>query len=224
MDFNLRPIGLKVNDEHKNLRPIGFSCKIQAMKKGEATRAHIIEKSAPVFNRLGFGNTSLAVLMEATGLEKGGIYRHFESKEELACEAFDYAVTQVRSVRVDPLARLASGIEKLETYIGEFATIGSPIPGGCPIFNTAVENDDGNSTLKKKALHAYKRWIEDLTAIIEQAIREGALKKNVDAERFAVFLMCSLEGGLVAKNLTQKTAILADISNELMSVLDSKRA
>ena len=29
--------------------------------------------------------------MDATGLEKGGIYRHFESKEELAAEAFDFA-------------------------------------------------------------------------------------------------------------------------------------
>jgi len=29
--------------------------------------------------------------MEATGLQKGGLYRHFDSKEELAQEAFDYA-------------------------------------------------------------------------------------------------------------------------------------
>jgi len=29
--------------------------------------------------------------MEATGLEKGGIYRHFASKQQLASEAFDYA-------------------------------------------------------------------------------------------------------------------------------------
>jgi AcrR family transcriptional regulator len=29
--------------------------------------------------------------MEATGLEKGGIYRHFDSKQQLAAEAFDYA-------------------------------------------------------------------------------------------------------------------------------------
>jgi len=29
--------------------------------------------------------------MRATGLEKGGIYRHFSSKEAMAAEAFDYA-------------------------------------------------------------------------------------------------------------------------------------
>jgi len=30
-------------------------------------------------------------LVRETGLEKGGIYNHFGSKEELALEAFDYA-------------------------------------------------------------------------------------------------------------------------------------
>jgi TetR/AcrR family transcriptional repressor of nem operon len=33
----------------------------------------------------------MAALMEATGLEKGGIYRHFSSKQAVAAEAFDYA-------------------------------------------------------------------------------------------------------------------------------------
>jgi len=42
-------------------------------------------------NERGLEGTSLADLMEATGLEKGGIYRHFPSKEAVALEAFEYA-------------------------------------------------------------------------------------------------------------------------------------
>ena len=34
---------------------------------------------------------SLADIMRETGLEKGGIYNHFSSKEQLALESFDYA-------------------------------------------------------------------------------------------------------------------------------------
>ena len=36
-----------------------------------------------VFNRQGFVGASLRNLIEATGLEKGGIYNHFGSKEQL---------------------------------------------------------------------------------------------------------------------------------------------
>ena len=47
------------------------------MRKGEATRQRIIAEAAPIFNQRGFVGCSLADLMEATGREKGGIFRHF---------------------------------------------------------------------------------------------------------------------------------------------------
>src|SRR5215813_8035692 len=84
------------------------------MRKGEATRREIIEKAAPIFNQKGFEGASLSDLMAATGLEKGGIYRHFESKEELAAEAFDYAFKSAFETRMQDLERVPNGIEKLK--------------------------------------------------------------------------------------------------------------
>lgn len=47
------------------------------MRKGDETRQEIIRKAAPIFNRKGYSGAALADLMRATGLEKGGIYRHY---------------------------------------------------------------------------------------------------------------------------------------------------
>jgi AcrR family transcriptional regulator len=60
------------------------------MSKGERTLRKILEKVAPIFNKHGYEGSSLTDVMAATGLRKGGIYRHFASKEELSAEAFDY--------------------------------------------------------------------------------------------------------------------------------------
>jgi TetR/AcrR family transcriptional repressor of nem operon len=60
------------------------------MTKGEQTRKKIVETAAPIFNQHGYKGSSLNDLIEATGLNKGGIYRHFSTKEGLAAEAFDY--------------------------------------------------------------------------------------------------------------------------------------
>ncbi len=68
--------------------------------------------------------------MEATGLKKGGIYRHFSSKEELAAEVFDYtweAAWRARLVHVDDKA---NGIEKLKQLIANFIDHRSPLPAG----------------------------------------------------------------------------------------------
>lgn len=46
-------------------------------------------QAASLFNQRGFEGSSMSDLMAAAGLEKGGIYRHFSSKEELAAEAFE---------------------------------------------------------------------------------------------------------------------------------------
>ena len=62
------------------------------MRKGEQTREVIVQRAARLFNEQGYYGASLSDIMRATGLEKGGIYNHFGSKEELALEAFDYAV------------------------------------------------------------------------------------------------------------------------------------
>src|SRR5712692_10457785 len=66
------------------------------MSKGEQTREMIIARSAQLFNRQGYFGSSLSDIMRETGLEKGGIYNHFKSKEQLALEAFDYAFALVQ--------------------------------------------------------------------------------------------------------------------------------
>ncbi|WP_342774694.1 helix-turn-helix domain-containing protein [Paenibacillus dokdonensis] len=67
------------------------------MKKGDRTREHIIMKSAEIFNQRGYAGTSLNDIIADTGIKKGGIYRHFASKDEIALEAYNYAARMVSS-------------------------------------------------------------------------------------------------------------------------------
>ena len=44
------------------------------------TKKEIIEKSAPIFNVHGYAGTKIQMLVDATGYQAGGIYRHFKDK------------------------------------------------------------------------------------------------------------------------------------------------
>jgi TetR/AcrR family transcriptional repressor of nem operon len=59
------------------------------VSKGDETRERIIARAAPLFNQRGYAGAAMSDIMAATGLEKGGIYRHFGSKESLAHPSFD---------------------------------------------------------------------------------------------------------------------------------------
>src|SRR5690242_17531210 len=112
--------------------------------KGEQTREMILQKAAQVFNRRGYFAVSMSDIMEATGMEKGGIYNHFTSKDDLALQAFDYAVDLVRQSYAAAVKGHYNAIDRLVAIIGIFRgiTAGDPLPGGCPVFKTALTVDD----------------------------------------------------------------------------------
>jgi AcrR family transcriptional regulator len=102
------------------------------MTKGESTRQRIIEQAAPLFNQRGFEGCSMQDVLEATGLEKGGVYRHFASKEELAAEVFRYSWTRAAKLRREGLDEVHGAVGKLRFLVRRFADTTGPIAGGCP--------------------------------------------------------------------------------------------
>src|ERR1700749_3007665 len=118
------------------------------MTKGEETRREIVEKAGPLFNQKGFEGTSVSDLMRVTGLQKGGIYRHFASKEELASEAFDYAWQKAVERRLEGVDEAADAVERLKKMIDNFVDIRTGlVPGGGPPVKTGVEGVYLNSAL-----------------------------------------------------------------------------
>ena len=88
------------------------------MRKGEETRQTIIAKAAPLFNQQGYAGASMADIMAATGLQKGGLYNHFASKDELAVAAFAHNWEQMRALLVQALAAAGdSAMAQLATMV-----------------------------------------------------------------------------------------------------------
>lgn len=191
------------------------------MKKSELTRQMILEKASVAFNLYGFGNTTMSKLMEVTGLEKGGIYGHFESKEELATEAFDHVYIKAIERRFSLIENESNSARKIELYIQSFNSFNTGVPGGCPVFNTAVESMNVSPALRRKAKNAYSKIIEKLSGIISSATKEGSYKK-VDPHFVATFIFNSLEGAIVASNLSGDKSIMMDTSKELINYINWK--
>ena len=66
------------------------------------TRERIIAAAAAEFRRKGIAGTGLSDLMAAAGLTHGGIYRHFESKDELIAEACAVAIDSITTMFATP--------------------------------------------------------------------------------------------------------------------------
>jgi AcrR family transcriptional regulator len=63
----------------------------------------IVARTAKLLNTQGYLGTTVSEIMRVAGLQKGGIYRHFESRAALTREAFEYAVGRLRDRLLDTL-------------------------------------------------------------------------------------------------------------------------
>ena len=164
------------------------------MRKGEETRQEIIRKAAPIFNRKGYDGAALSDLMRATGLEKGGIYRHFDSKEELAADAFDHAWKIAIDTRFEGTEQIPNTVDRLKQIVRNYRDRrAGVVPGGCPLFNTAIDCDDGNPKLRAKARQALSSLLDRMQSIAEEGQRRGEVRAGVDSAKLATLIAESLK-------------------------------
>jgi TetR/AcrR family transcriptional regulator, transcriptional repressor for nem operon len=175
------------------------------VRKGEQTRQDIIRKAAPIFNQKGYDGAALSDLMRATGLEKGGIYRHFESKDELAGNAFDHAWKVAMDARFEGTEEIRNTVDRLKQIVRNFRDRRTGlVPGGCPLLNTAIDSDDGNPQLRAKARQGLSSLLDRLQSITDEGQRRGEVRADVDSANLATLIVSTLEGSIMVSRLQKK--------------------
>jgi TetR/AcrR family transcriptional regulator, transcriptional repressor for nem operon len=192
------------------------------MSKGEETRQRILAEAAKLFNQRGFEGGSMSDLMEATGLEKGGLYRHFAGKEELAAEAFEYAWQAALEARMHDLDSIPNSVDRLKLFVRNFVERRPSIPGGCPLLNTAIDADDGNPVLRERALKALRGWRSRLSSIVSRGIVQKEIKRSVDPKKLATLVISTLEGALMISRLERHNEALLAVQSFIENYLEAE--
>ncbi|MFC5865491.1 TetR/AcrR family transcriptional regulator [Acidicapsa dinghuensis] len=192
-----------------------------SISKGQETRQRIIAEAAAIFNQRGYERCSIQTIMEATGLEKGGIYRHFESKEELAAEAFDFAWRATTAKRRQGLESIANQADRIQQHIANFAHRAG-IPGGCPLLNTAVDSENGNPVLRERVRAALADWQQMIVDTLESGKAAGTIRVSVDSLQAANHLIGTLEGAMLVKRIGRNEQPIRQAIEQLHAWVDSE--
>lgn len=194
------------------------------MRKGQITKEHIIRESAGLFNTKGYTGTSLSEIIDRCGIRKGGIYNHFENKDEIALAAFDYSFSQILSFLSKALENAQSSKERLLAICTVYIDIieNNSLEGGCPILNTAIESDDGHPLLKERAQHAMKFIIERLTKIIVEGIENKEFRKEVNPEEVCSYIIAVVEGGLMLSKLFDDSKYIRHCTSNVIQYIDKQ--
>lgn len=187
------------------------------MSKGDDTRQRILSASGALMNQRGYLSTPVSEILAATGLQKGGLYNHFTSKDELALEAYlanarllGEHLGRLARAALDPVAVLDSLLDaSLEVAAGHI------VPGGCPVLNAGIEADDVSEALRAAAARSADALRRYFLLPLHRLERAGRLRPEVDPEAIAVTLVAAVEGGILWAKVTRdregQKAILATL-------------
>ncbi|MCG8362509.1 MAG: TetR/AcrR family transcriptional regulator [Pseudanabaenales cyanobacterium] len=175
------------------------------MSKAQSTREKILQQSAALFNQQGYAGSSMSDIMRATGLQKGGIYNHFKSKDELALAAFDFIFEQISQRYSAALKGKRHALDRLRAMIEVFRihidVDDFLLKGGCPVLNTAIESDDTHPALRQKAQAAMNNWRNLIHRFINKGIERQEIRADIDADTVATVMISSLEGAVMMSKL-----------------------
>ncbi|HWV70514.1 MAG TPA: TetR/AcrR family transcriptional regulator [Pseudosphingobacterium sp.] len=168
------------------------------LTKAERTKQFILETAVPLYNEKGISGVNIDDVLAATKLTKGCLYGHFENKDDLSEQVvelslrkiFDqmrFAVSKGKTAKAKVFAFLDFYKDPIQTYI----------PGGCPIFNTAVEADDNYPAVKQKIATIIRAGQEEITNILKEGIRTGEFSDELNPAVFAFKMVAAVEGAVV---------------------------
>lgn len=187
------------------------------MRKGQATKEQIIRQSAGLFNTKGYAGTSLSEIIERANIQKGGIYNHFKSKEEIALNAFDYMFAELKRILAEAMSERTEPVDKLQAICDVYIKLVEDDlwEGGCPIMNTAVENDDGHPLLKQRAQTAMKELMTSLGEIIKEGMKRKQFRSEIDVEAACSVIIALIEGGVMLSKLYNDSKYMQHCTNQV---------
>jgi hypothetical protein len=90
------------------------------------------------------------------------------------------------------------------------------------MFNTAVDNDDGNPALRTRARKALRGWLSYLISTFKAGIDSGEIRREVDPRRAAILIISSLEGALTISRLERDREALRCVQSHLQGYLEGE--
>ena len=179
-----------------------------AKQHKEESRRRIVEAARMLFNRHGFENVTIDMIMESAGLTRGGFYNHFESKEKLYGEAVLSflmgrgeqwrAEANVNPADPDPdMARRMVFSYLSSDHLGD-------LEGQCPLI--ALPSDVARAGPEVKA--SYEQLLRAMVGLFELSLKAKKVRTKPRRRR-ALALAALCVGGMVLAR-TLPSSLLAE--------------
>ena len=161
-----------------------FTSPLISPRKGDLTRAAIVEAALVAASRDGLEGLTIGTLADSMQMSKSGVFAHFGSREELQLAVLKAYVQRFVDEVLRPAVTKPRGLPRLEAILQRWvAFLAREMTRGCIMIAGAVEYDDVPGPQRDEMVAIITGWKRELIKAIRQAVSEGHLKPRVDAQQ-----------------------------------------
>lgn len=162
------------------------------MRKGELTRAAILDVALDLASRDGLEGLTIGLLADKMNMSKSGVFAHFGSREDLQIEVVKLYHHHFEQEVFYPSMKEPRGLPRLQTMFARWVKrVSVEIASGCIYISGAVEYDDRPGAIREELAGMVRAWKNALRRCVVQTIEMGHLSAETDPDQL-VFEMYGL--------------------------------
>jgi TetR/AcrR family transcriptional regulator, transcriptional repressor for nem operon len=131
-----------------------------------------------------------------------------------------YSLALVFRARSGNAENIPNAIDKLRYLVDRFVSTPSPLKGGCPLMNAAVDSDDGDPQLRRLSVEGLRAWKSRLIQILRDGIDRGEVRREIDPVRVVNTVIAILEGSLLISRIERTSSALENARLQLDTLFD----
>jgi TetR/AcrR family transcriptional repressor of nem operon len=185
----------------------------------EFERDVVLDRAIDVFWTRGYERTSIQDLVDSMGIQRGSLYGAFGGKQQLFLEALDRYEERFYRTMVSALSDARPVREQIARIFRDVVLDCACDSGsrGCFITNTAVALAEGDEKTASRVRQNLRR-VED--AFANALSKTDEVSRQHEPRALARFLTNALQGLRVLSRCCVDVAILEDVVNVTLSILD----
>jgi len=163
-------------------KPINTSAKF--MRKGEQTRAAILDVALELASRNGLEGLTIGLLADRMNMSKSGVFAHFGSREDLQMEVLKLYHHRFEQEVFFPSVKEPRGLPRLESMFARWLKrVSVEIASGCIYISGAVEYDDRPGPIRDALVAMVRAWQGALLRAVQQSVDCGDLQTGADPQQ-----------------------------------------
>ncbi len=187
-------------------------------RKGEATRARIVEAAAKLIFQQGVAGTTVEEVRDGAQVSSSQLYHYFEDKPALVRAVIERQADMAIGTQEQFDLSSLNGLREWRDFVVDHARDTDGL-GGCPVGSLGSALAETEPEARAMVAASFKRWEASIMAGLLRMHALGRLAPDADPRQLALATLAALQGGLLLAQVQRDPEPLAAALDAMLTLI-----